>query len=155
MVVPTFHYESCHESRLSNAIWHVNMSSNIRRFFMQLCKRPSRVHFGVGIVGRVEASLGNDSKRVPPKIHGETISPSLPPPTLVSPSLFLSHSVDELCPFRSSTSQLCIYPPCTLPMITIDSIPLKSVDQCPNVYDRMVIVILRFPSLMTLINHSD
>lgn len=93
MVAPTFHYESCHESRLSNAIWHVNMSSNIRRFFMQLCKRPSRVHFGVGIVGRVETSLGNDSKRVPPKIHGETISPAPSPALPPSSSSRLSFSV--------------------------------------------------------------
>jgi len=153
MVAPTSRYESCYESRLSNAIWHVNMSSNIRRFFMQLCKRPSRVHFGVGIVGRVETSLGNDSKRVPPKIHSEII-PSSPPLLYIFPSLSFSwwrwtH------PFRSSVSTLYLSALHTS-MITINTIPLKSVDQCPNVYyDRMIIVILRFPSFLTLINRSD
>lgn len=128
------------------------MSSNIRRFFMQLCKRPSRVHFGVGIVGRVETSLGNDSKRVPPKIHGETISP---PPLFTSLLLCFYLMVSMNPVLFALLSQRCICPTCTLPMITIDSIPLKSVDQCPNVYDRMVIVILRFPSFMTLINRAD
>lgn len=85
----------------------------------------------------------------PPTFCHPRASRSLPP------SLFPSHGVDEPPVLFALLSQLCICPPCTLPMITIDSIPLKSVDQCPNVYDRMLIVILRFPSFMTLINRAD
>lgn len=100
----------------------VNMSSDIGRlslplfFFpmIHLCKRPSRVHFGVGIVGRVEApSLGNGGgSRGFRRKYTSGPYPSPPPPLPLLPRSSLLSSVDEP---RLSRTRRYIWPSSYIP----------------------------------------